>query len=275
MTTPHDHPLEQLWPLLLEGERARSGALLDPVRSWDDPIFGKAEGEAVGAAVSRLAAWLRERSTGSVEHFRSTADKRRVVVESVLGLRGGSIWNQAEQKAQKADRIELPVAAVADRIPGAPETYDAVRVYFGTWSVLDGSPKVRLGPIAPDERALVAAKLDELPLMRRYFDLLATGRPEIADLFEPDGYFREPANNYACGHDQLQAHFGHILDLGGVGVELLTVTHEGNALAMEVQTITWGPKKMDQPQAGFASYELGLHGKLRAGRVYDSVVPPL
>ena len=41
------------------------------------------------------------------------------------------------------------------------------------------------------------------------------------------------------------------------------------------QVIHCVTKKMDRPQAGFARYEIGPHGKLRAGRVYDSVVPPL
>jgi hypothetical protein len=275
MTTSH-RPLEQLWHLLREGDPAPTAALLASAASWDDPLFGKVEGAAVLAtAVPRLAAWLGEKSTGAVEPLRTTADDKRVVVESVLGLRGGLIWNQAEQKAQKADVIQLPVAVVADRVPRAPDTYAAVRVYFGTWAVLDGAPKVRVGPIAPDERAETAAKLSAVPVLRRYFDLLAAGGAEIVDLFEPDGYFREPANNFACGRDQLQAHFDHILALGGVGVEFLTLTREDVSLAMELQTITWGRKTMDQPQAGFASYEIGPHGKLRAGRVYDSVVPPL
>jgi hypothetical protein len=274
MTT--SHPLEQLWHLLLEGDPTPTAALLGSVTSWDDPLFGRVEGDGVLAtAVSRLAAWLREKGTGAVEPLRTTADGERVVVESVLGIRGGLTWNQAQQKAQKADVIQLPVAVVADRVPGAPGAFAAVRVYFGTWAVLEGAPKVRVGPVAPDERADAAAKLAEVPVLRRYFDLLAAGRAEIVDLFEPDGYFREPANNFACGRDQLQAHFDHILELGGVGIEFLTVTREDVRLAVELQTITWGRKTMDQPQAGFASYELGLHGKLRAGRVYDSVVPPL
>ena len=70
----------------------------------------------------------------------------------------------------------------------------------------------------------------------------------IIDLFKPDGYFREPANNFACGRDQLLGHFKHILELGGVG--------------------------MPEPQAGFAAYELGPNGLLQGSRAYDSVVPP-
>ena len=116
--------------------------------------------------------------------------------------------------------------------------------------------------------------MDALPTVRRYFDCLATGNPEIIELFEPDGYFREPANNFACGRDQLAAHFQHILKLGGVGIDFLTATRQGDRIGIELQTLVWGTKKMDCPQAGFAAYELGPHGKLQGSRVYDSVVPP-
>jgi hypothetical protein len=116
--------------------------------------------------------------------------------------------------------------------------------------------------------------MDELPIVRRYFECLARGDAEIIELFEPDGYFREPANNFACGRDQLADHFQHILTLGGVGIEFLTATQQDERIGIELQTVVWGTKKMDRPQAGFACYELGPHGKLQGSRVYDSVVPP-
>ncbi|HEY8077794.1 MAG TPA: hypothetical protein VIF62_26895, partial [Labilithrix sp.] len=149
--------------------------------------------------------------------------------------------------------------------------YSAIRIYFGTWSLTDGTPKARLGPIAPDRGA---AKAMQGSLIGTYFERLARGDAAIVDCFEPDGYFREPANNYACGRDQLEAHFSNILKLGGVGVELLTATCDKETFAFEVQTITWGTKRMPAPQAGFASYDLGRHGKVAGARVYDSVVPP-
>lgn len=263
-------PLERLWQRLLAGDTAATLALVEPGGAWDDPIFHAAEGPV---AVPRLGGWLRERAAvpGGVAHLRTTADARRVVVESVLDMRDGLVWNPTEQRAEKAACFQLAVAAVADRGESA---YRSLRIYFGTWAVLDGAPRVRVGPVAPDERAATREAMDALPTVRRYFDCLARGDAAIVEEFEPDGYFREPANNFACGRDQLQGHFVHILELGGVGIDFLTATRQDDRLALELQTVTWGTKKMAAPQAGFACYELGPHGKLQGSRVYNSVVPP-
>jgi hypothetical protein len=271
--------LEGLWPLLQSGNVDGAAALtVGDGFTWDDPIYNGHSGEAARTtAIRQLSDWYRKKTLGeslAIDHLRTTSDDRRVVVESVLGLRDGVIWSQAEQCAIPAERIQLPVAVVGDRSTASPLKYSAIRVYFGTWAVLSGSPQARLGPIAPDERKEARAALEAMPVLRRYFECLAEGNAEIIDLFEPDGYFREPANNFACGYDQLKAHFSHILELGGVGVEFLTATRGGETLALELQTIQWGTKKMAEPQAGFAAYDLGPHGRLIGSRVYDSVVPP-
>ena len=276
MEDAHFHPLERFWSLLLEGNLSGVAALLQPGGTWDDPLFDAATGEAVqSTAIPRLATWYQGRASGrSIQHLCTTADHKRVVVENVLGLKDGLIWNQAEQRSEKAGRFELAVALVGDRSLSSTESYRSVRIYFGTWSVLDGAPRVRVGPICPDERAATKEAMDALPTVRKYFDCLATGDAAIIDLFEVDGYFREPANNFACGRDQLLAHFKHILALGGVGIEFLTATRQDQRIGLELQTVVWGSKKMACPQAGFACYELGPHGKLQGSRVYDSVVPP-
>ena len=268
-------PLERLWDLLREDKLAEASSLLDAGGSWNDPLFDGAAGEEVGrVAVPRLASWLQGRlAEKPIAHLRTTADDRRVAVEHVLPLKDGLIWNQAERRSEKAPRFELAVAAVADRSAG-PRPYRAVRIYFSTWAVLDGKARLRVGPICPDERAATQAAMDGFPVIRQYFDGLAAGDPGMIELFEPDGYFREPANNFACGRDQLTEHFQHILELGGVGIEFLTATRQDQRLGLELQTVVWGTKKMPAPQAGFACYELGPHGKLQGARVYDSVVPP-
>src|SRR5262249_32603175 len=155
------------------------------------------------------------------------------------------------QRSEKAERFELTTALVGERSSGSPAPYRSIRAYFSTWSVLDGASRLRVGPICPDERAATRAAMDAMPTGRKDFECLAKGNPEIIDLFEPDGYFREPANNFACGRDQLQEHFQHILTLGGVGIEFLTATREEDRIGIELQTVVWGTKKMDQPQAGF------------------------
>jgi hypothetical protein len=193
----------------------------------------------------------------------------------MLGLKHGLVWDQTAQKGVRADRFQLAVAVVGDISTREPSKFDAIRIYFGTWSVTDGKPRLRVGPIAPLEREDTDRVIETAPTLRKYFDCLARGDAAIGDQFEEDGYFREPANNYCCGRDQLSAHFEHVLELGGVGVEFLTGLRTGNHLAFEVQTVKWGSKTMPQPQAGFASYDLGPHGKLQGARVYDSVVPPI
>ena len=276
MVNANFHPLERFWSLLIEGKLSEVAALIEPGGTWDDPLFDAATEEAVQrTAIPRLATWYQGRASGrSIQHLRTTADDKRIVVEDVLGLKDGLIWNQAEQRSEKSERFELAVAVVGDRSLNSPKSYRSVRIYFSTWSVLDGASRVRVGPICPEERVATKQAMEGLPAVREYFDCLATGDAAIIDLFEADGYFREPANNFACGRDQLLAHFQHILTLGGVGIEFLTATRQDYRIGIELQTVVWGPKKMACPQAGFACYELGPHGKLQGSRVYDSVVPP-
>jgi hypothetical protein len=277
MSPTPEHALERFWSLLLGPDVDAATALVEPGGTWDDPLFDAAAGDAVkSAAIPRLAAWVRGRAAGGpevVQHLRTTADARRVVVEDVLSLRDGLIWNQAAQRSEKAARFELCTAVVGDRSAAAPRAYRSIRVYFSTWAVLDGASRLRVGPIAPDERAATAQAMDG-HLVHPYFDALAKGDPAIIELFEPDGYFREPANNFACGRDQLAVHFQHILELGGVGIEFLTATQQDGRIGLELQTVVWGTKRMPEPQAGFAAYEVGPNGKIQGSRVYDSVVPP-
>jgi len=253
--------LEDFWALLGKRELA-----LTTDFAWDDPLHG------VGAAgVSKLAQFIDEKkSARGIFHLRTTSSETRVAVEHVIALRDGLIWNQAEDRAEKAADFELATAVVGER---AGDRFRAIRVYFGTWAVTNGNPRARLGPIAPDERARTKAAMDAMPIVRKYFDGLAAGDPSIVNLFEPDGYFREPANNFRCGRDQLWPHFQGILKIGGVGIEFLTAIQEGRRIGLELQTVEWGKKNME-PQAGFAVYELGPRGLLQASRVYDSVVPP-
>ncbi len=265
--------IEDFWGRLAAGTLAE---LLAPDATWDSPLEGAAAGADVREkAIPVLARWYRETRASEAtpaRHLRTTAasDGSRVVVEHVLALRDGLVWDQASSKARRAELFELATAVVC-------EGNRAVRIYFGTWSVTNGEPRMRKGPICRDEGAATRAAIEAMPVVRDYFAALAKGDPAIAGFFEPDGYFREPANNYACGRDQLQEHFQRILDLGGVGVEFLTATTntERTRIGLELQTVKWGSKTMPVPQAGFASYDLGPHGLLSGARVYDSVVPPV
>jgi hypothetical protein len=278
MAEPLSDFLERIWHHMQTGRTEDVRRLLDNDGAWDDPLFGAATtANATNACIAALSSWYRGKIDvipAPIEHLRTTADSQRIVVESVLALNNGLVWNQGSQRAEPAAAFQLAVAVVGDRSVESSERFSALRIYFGTWSVLNGKPRLRVGPIAPDERREVMRTFDRMPAIRRYFDCLERGDAAIRDHFEPDGYFREPANNFACGTSQLSEHFSHILRLGGVGIEFRTATREGDRLAVELQTVRWGTKKMTQPQAGFACYELGPHGRIQGARVYDSVVPP-
>lgn len=267
--------IDSFWSLLLAGDSASVASMLDGDPSWDDPVFDGARGADVAkVAIPRFAEWLAARSARKVQPYCRTAGGTRVIVEDVLRLKNGVIWNQAASREEKAPEYDLAVAVVAERSKTTPERIASFRVYFSTWAALEGKSRLRVGPICPDERADAARAMAAMPTVKTYFERLAVGDPKIAELFEPDGYFREPANNFACGATQLAEHFSRILDLGGVGIEFLTATREGDRIGLELQTVKWGTKSMAEPQAGLALYELGPYGLLRASRVYDSVVPP-
>ncbi|HUB05937.1 MAG TPA: hypothetical protein VMB50_03005 [Myxococcales bacterium] len=266
--------VEAFWRILAEGELGALSSLLAPDPAWDDPLFEGARGSAVAAtALPRFAAWVQERrAEGAIEHVRTTADSHRLAVESLIPVKHALGWNQALQRSERVARGLLPVAVVADL--AGTSAIAALRIYFSTWVVLDGACRLRAGPLCPGERSSTEHALSAFPVVRRYFDCLARGDAAIAGTFEPDGYFREPANNFASGPQQLGEHFQHILKLGGVGLEFLTGIVQDRRVALELQTVVWGPKRMPVPQAGFASYDIGPHGKVHGARVYDSVVPP-
>jgi hypothetical protein len=278
MSEPLADLLESIWRHLQAGSTDDVRSLLDSDGSWDDPLFDAARGaSSTNASIAALSAWYRGKVSvlpAPIEHLQTTADTQRIVVESVLTLNDGVVWNQSTLKTERAQTFQLAVAVVGDRSRESSERFSALRIYFGTWSVLNGKPRVRVGPIAPGEGREVRRIFDRMPTIYRYFDYLERADPRILEQFEPDGYFREPSSNFACGSAQLQQHFSRILKLGGVGIEFLTATRQGDRLGLELQTIQWGTKKMTQPQAGFACYELGPHGKIQCARVYDSVVPP-
>jgi hypothetical protein len=99
--------------------------LLEPNASWDDPLYDGAKGDNVKlTAIPRLAAWAQGRRIEKfVKHLRTIADPKRVVIEDVLRLKDGLIWNQEKQRSEKAADFELAVTVVADRSLTSPGAY--------------------------------------------------------------------------------------------------------------------------------------------------------
>jgi hypothetical protein len=130
MARENTHPLERFWPFIANGEVGEAARLVERDGTWDDPLFDAASGEVVqSTAIPRLAVWYQGRCSGraSVQHLRTTADEKRVVVENVLSLKDGVIWNQAKQRSEKADRFELATAIVGDRASKSAESYRSLR----------------------------------------------------------------------------------------------------------------------------------------------------
>ncbi len=114
-------------------------------------------------------------------------------------------------------------------------------------------------------------------MVGRYHAALGAGDASaIVAVFEPDGYFREPAGpQYTYrGTAELRKMYTEFLSAGGIGLEHCTVTDDGSRCALEFNAVRWGQVEMPR-QAGVAVYERGASGLLAAARVYDDVDPPL
>jgi hypothetical protein len=245
-------PLATYLPLLVEGRPQAFLGLFSKNPVIDDPRAGHVEGVA---AVEEFAGatydWLEQRKARVVPG-RITRDASRMVVESVLVMEG-----------EEGGEVELPVALVGE---GRAGRLDRVRVYHSMWP-LEGVHRVR-GPLLPERTDLV------LPgVVRRYQDALAAGAlDDVLELFEPDGYAREPAGGRYVyrGRDELARLYGGLFEVGGFPLEHCSATDDGTCTALEYNVVSWGGRVLEA-QAGVACYERGESGKLAAARIYDDV----
>jgi hypothetical protein len=249
---------EQYLPLLLNGRTADLLNLFAAGPVIDDPISGRAAGrEAVEQFVAEKTAWLRERQA-RLEHFRTTQTAQRSVVEYVLHL------------VLDGRAVPLPVAVVAQQavVGQHPDEQglQMIRVYHSMWPLI-GAHQVRPA-LLPTDKSLKVTDVVET-----YQHALAVGDvDEIMSVFEPDGYFREPAGGEHIyqGTEKLRDFMSSILGLGGITIEHCTVTDDGVACAIEFSAVRFGSHPLI-PQAGVAVYERGRTGLLHAARIYDDV----
>ncbi|KAJ3110359.1 hypothetical protein HDU96_006672 [Phlyctochytrium bullatum] len=255
--------------LLISGDAALALFSSSDSISLDDPLVGASHGRtAVSKHLHQLSTWAQSnlvttapRPIETFRHIRGT-DHRREFVESILAFKNGLIWKAAEQKAEVVDVCRVCVAVVGDKDPNGAG-FTSLRVYYGTWAVFNGTPKERIGPIVPRDTPSVNAGFAQFPVVDAYFQGLRSANVEaVLDTYEPDAYFREPANNYECGMNALRVAKGKELSLGGIDIEFQTATFDERTIGVEIQTVKWGPKVFRGPQAGFAAYELGESGRL-------------
>lgn len=244
---------EQYLPLLLDGRAADLLNLFAAEPLIDDPISGRVAGqEAVERFVAEKAAWLKERQA-RLEHFRTTQTEERTVVEWIVHL------------VLEGKGVSLPVAVVGQRRT-VGSGLEMIRVYHSMWPLI-GAHQVRPALLPTDKTLRVS------DVVETYQHALAVGDvDEIMSVFEPDGYFREPAGgDYIYqGTETLRQFMSSILALGGITIEHCTVTDDGVACAIEFSAVKFGPHPL-APQAGVAVYERGRSGLLHAARIYDDV----
>ncbi len=246
------NPVERYLPLLAEGRYDDLLALFSGEPDVDDPIEGHAAGqEDVRDLLARKYAWLLQMGA-NVDHVRLTQGLNRSVEEAVLNL------------ALQGKLVALPVAVVGEH--SGPGQVKSIRVYHSMWP-LTGSHDVRPAILKDDPDLKLTDVID------KYQRALAKGDlDDMLELFEPDGYAREPSGGEYVyrGKNRLQEFYEGLFSVGGIPLQHCTVTDDGICCAIEYNVVKWGRKKLPA-QAGVAVYERGPGDKLAAARIYDDV----
>jgi hypothetical protein len=251
MTDIAGGPLTAYLPLLVEGRPQAFVGLFGHNPVIEDPRAGRVAGtQAVEAFATATADWLDQRDARLVAG-RTTRSGARAVVESTLVLEGAD------------GPVELPVALVGE---GRGDRLTSVRVYHSLWP-LEGAHRVR-PPLLPERVDLVLP-----PVVQRYQVALAAGQlSAVLELFEPDGYAREPAggSHLHRGPEALERFYRGLFAVGGIPLEHCTATDDGTCTALEYNVVSWGDRVLPA-QAGLACYERSPNGRLAAARIYDDV----
>ena len=248
-------PLDEYGYAQLAGRVAALAHLFRGEPLLDTPLWGRTAGPGTLAQVVKEASeWLKERDARA-EEVASTRVKGRIVQEVVLHLR------------QQGKDISLPVALVADLVPGG---ISALRVYHSCWP-LEGSHRVR-PPLLE-----CSGHVDLPGAVGSYHQALREGDLKgMLSQFEETGYAREPAGGEYVyrGVEGLRRFYGLLFSGGGIQLEHCTSTDDGVRCALEYNAVRWGQTELHH-QAGVAVYERGASGLLVAARIYDDVDPPL
>ncbi|TGC09523.1 nuclear transport factor 2 family protein [Methanolobus halotolerans] len=166
--------LKDLYILIKEEDTEKLLSMFVGEPVIDTPLEGRITGidEFIEFA-DRQHQWLSGHDAGQ-QFVEITANVKRICVEILLYLQ------------HDTRNIDLPVAIVAD-LDG--DRVSAIRVYHSTWP-LTGKHKVREPLLEPVEG------LEEPDFVKQYMQALEEGNTEqILDIFEDDGYAREPGSS--------------------------------------------------------------------------------
>lgn len=267
--------LEQFWSLIAAQDKDGFLSLFSQNgdASLNDALFCKSNGiDGIAAHSEYLFKFWRDRVKPGqpAAVWRSRKDGTRHVVETTLTIKDGSVWNPEKNEPEVVPFTPAHVAIVGKY--NSEGKYTEVATYMGTWGVLNGKPKVRLGPVPVSDVDSVALAFKKMPIATQYFDILRKGEIKpLLDLFEMDGYFRDPSDSYMIGRNMLGHHFSMLIGQGHPGLCYHTATCTDDFLGIEYDFEKLGRKRIE-PQAGFIAFQLGENGKIGAVRVYGKLL---
>jgi hypothetical protein len=251
---------EAYWQLLIDGNSERLLSMFSGPPRIDAVHPGTVTGaDDVLAFAEGTHKWL-EGMKAHLSPVRTTRGDCRTVAEQELHLR-----------LDDGRDVHLPTAVVAERVDD-PAGAERITVYHSMWP-LNGKHDVRK-PVLEVDPELAAPDV-----IGKYEEALAQGYLQgVMELFDPDGYVREPsgAPYVYRGDQQIREFYLTIFgNMGGIELDLCAITDDGEACAVEYNAVKWGRDGIPA-QAGVAVYERNIDGdRLYAVRIYDDVTPPL
>jgi hypothetical protein len=241
--------VRSLYPSFIDRDVGAVLGSFAPRATVDTPLGGR---QQPTEWLASEGAWLLAHKAHA-EELNTVAAEDRVAHELTL-------WVTIDDEEQ-----EVPVMLVADVEGGKVRD---LRVYHSTYPI-SGSHVVR-SPIIDPDPSLEPAE----PIGAYHRGLAAGDADAIDELFEADGYVREPAGSaYAHSGDERREWYRSVSSAGPLELHLCTVTDDGTTLVFEYTADSWGRFSIPA-QCGAAAYERAPSGKLAAARIYDDFEPP-
>ena len=244
-------------PALLSSDREQLARRLGDRSTLDDPLFGRASGvSAITQRLEEIAAWL-AKGDGSFDRVSFLMGSDRDVTEGTLTV------------SVEGHRVSVPIAVVAEK---RPERAVEVRVYYSTKPM-----RTQAGarsPLLPRDDGVIVP-----PPVAMHLEALARGDLNaVVASFEHAATVRAAnGQEYANldGESPLRSYYENLCS-AAVGQDAGTLllknarADDGRACALEYTAVRVRGQEVP-PQAGFAVFERGESGLLRAVRVYGEV----